>query len=69
VSNFLSNIKKATEKTIKSIAADVTVRDSRLDICNQCEHLLQVTSQCSKCGCFVKAKTWFSGSSCPINKW
>lgn len=69
MSSFLSNIKKATENKIKSIAADVTVRESRLAICNQCEHLLQATSQCGKCGCFVKAKTWLSGSSCPINKW
>jgi hypothetical protein len=76
MSNIIQNIKKATieakrqvESKIKSLAVDVTVRDSRLDICNQCEHLLQITSQCNKCGCFVKAKTWLPGSSCPINKW
>lgn len=75
-STFLQNLKKATieaknkmEDRIKSLAVDTTSRDQRLDICNQCEHLIQLTKQCSKCGCFVEGKTWLASSSCPLKKW
>lgn len=75
-SNFLQNLKKATidaknkmEDKIKSLAVDSTIRDQRLDICNQCEHLISVTRQCSKCGCFVDGKTLLAASKCPLKKW
>ena len=76
MSNFLQNIKKATieaktqvESKIKSLAVDVTTRTARLDICKECEHIIRLTHQCSKCGCFVEAKTWVANSQCPIKKW
>jgi rubrerythrin len=41
----------------------------RLDICVQCEHLEKQYYVCKKCGCFLKGKTMFPSSSCPIGKW
>ena len=41
----------------------------RLDICFKCEHYKPETSQCRKCGCFMKAKTLWPSASCPIDKW
>lgn len=70
--NFLQSLKAAknkVEKKIHSLAVDVTVRNERLDICYQCEHRIQSTNQCSKCGCFLAAKTWLAGASCPLEKW
>lgn len=45
------------------------IKDARLKICNSCEFLFTPTSQCKKCGCFVKIKTSFAIFECPIGKW
>jgi len=41
----------------------------RFDICKACPELLKLTSQCKKCGCFMKAKTQLENATCPIGKW
>lgn len=41
----------------------------RLDICHGCEHLIKITSQCKKCGCFMAMKTKMAKATCPIGKW
>ena len=41
----------------------------RLDICKSCEHFTSLTTQCKKCGCFMKAKTRLPNAACPIEKW
>lgn len=41
----------------------------RLEICRGCEHLIKLTTQCKKCGCFMTAKTKLASASCPIGKW
>jgi hypothetical protein len=43
--------------------------ETRLTICNECEHLRKSVMQCNKCGCFMTAKVRFPSSSCPIGKW
>ena len=40
----------------------------RYDICKKCEYFL-ITTQCSKCLCFMKVKVKISQSKCPIDKW
>lgn len=45
------------------------VRDERFNMCLSCEHLIQATKTCKKCGCFMTAKTWLPHASCPIHKW
>jgi hypothetical protein len=42
--------------------------EERYEICKECPHFL-VTKQCSKCGCFMPAKTTMKYATCPINKW
>ncbi len=46
-----------------------TLQKERMSICMQCPHLIKVTKQCSKCGCFMDAKTKLPNASCPIGKW
>ena len=43
------------------------VKKSRLDLCSGCEFLSG--DRCSKCGCFVSAKTDWASERCPIGKW
>lgn len=48
---------------------DQEVVDARMSICQECEFLIKITSQCSKCGCFMKLKTKLENANCPIGKW
>ncbi|KAB7672664.1 DUF6171 family protein [Bacillus sp. B1-b2] len=48
------------------LAEDV-LKEKRIDICEECEHLNQHT--CSKCGCFVLFRASLNYKSCPIKKW
>lgn len=42
---------------------------ARFDICKSCPELIKFTSQCKKCGCFMKIKTKLEKATCPIGKW
>lgn len=44
------------------------IAQSRYDICKGCPFLL-ATTQCSKCGCFMKAKVKLPDAECPVHKW
>lgn len=54
---------------ISIFRADAEVRENRYNICNGCEHFISLTTTCSKCGCFMKMKTWLKDVKCPIGKW
>lgn len=41
----------------------------RYDICKLCDNLISLTSQCKKCGCFMKMKVKLKEAECPIGKW
>jgi hypothetical protein len=41
----------------------------RFEICKQCPELIKLTTQCKKCGCFMKVKSKLEKASCPIGKW
>lgn len=45
------------------------IAEERYSICLQCPELLQLTSQCKKCGCFMNFKTKLEKASCPLGKW
>ena len=48
---------------------DSEIADARMDVCRSCPELIQATTTCKKCGCFMVAKTKLEGASCPIGKW
>lgn len=50
------------------LASDVEY-EKRISICESCEFYIKSTTNCKKCGCFMKIKTKFEGLSCPIQKW
>ena len=51
-----------------SIASDAVIEE-RIAICESCEFYFKSTTNCKKCGCFMKIKTKFKAMSCPIQKW
>jgi hypothetical protein len=44
------------------------IYNNRMDICNKCEHLIELTKTCKKCGCFMSIKNMLPHAYCPINK-
>lgn len=48
---------------------DNKISEQRLEICKGCPELIQLTSQCKKCGCFMPAKTKLDAAKCPLGKW
>ena len=51
----------------KKVSNEVT--EQRLAICKECPYLLQLSTQCKKCGCFMNAKAKLEAAKCPIGKW
>lgn len=43
--------------------------DARMEICNDCDRLIDLTKQCRECGCFMVLKTKLINASCPLGKW
>ena len=41
----------------------------RYQICEGCEEFRRSTQQCKLCNCFMRIKTRFSFSNCPLGKW
>jgi hypothetical protein len=45
------------------------VSEERMKICRECDKFIPATTQCSECLCFMRGKTLFMDSKCPIGKW
>lgn len=48
------------------------VREERFATCRACPAFIPDSERCSKCGCFMAAKTWIGGNPdalCPLKKW
>lgn len=43
--------------------------ERRFDICKQCPEIIELTSTCKKCGCFMYMKTKLKDATCPLGKW
>lgn len=67
---MLENLKKRISH-LKDAAQPLSEEDRnvRYDICKSCEYFMSMTTQCTKCGCFMKAKTYLPFSECPAGKW
>lgn len=79
----MSFLKKLAERTQQVVSAAVeTAREKyenlkvsdeqheeRYDICKRCPHFISVTTTCTKCGCFMAAKTYLATAECPVGKW
>jgi hypothetical protein len=45
------------------------IKNERMEICRSCPFFIKITTQCSKCGCVMEAKTRLAEASCPVGKW
>ena len=53
----------------EGLLASDEVYNHRMNICGGCEFFLKEDKRCSKCGCFMEAKTKFIKTKCPMDKW
>lgn len=47
---------------------DDSIRENRLSICRSCPKFTP-EERCVECGCFMKVKSAFVTSKCPLGKW
>jgi len=45
------------------------IAEQRIKICEQCEQLDKEHYRCKECGCFMRFKTEWPFSKCPLGKW
>jgi len=72
MSDILNKLKTRLAEVKKEFTielAPVEVSSARLDICLNCEHLIKITRQCSRCFCMVDAKVRLENAECPKGKW
>lgn len=70
--SFAQKLKNRMQEMNMSLAASIaddSLSEQRLAICKECPFYISLTSQCKKCGCFMKAKTKITAAKCPIGKW
>jgi hypothetical protein len=60
---------QAAATALGELSVSQEQRDARYDICKSCEHFVSMTTTCTKCGCFMAAKTHLSSVECPVGKW
>lgn len=65
--NFLGAAADHVKNGLQNV--DPEEQKRRLEICNECPHIVEDKSRCGKCGCFLQTKTKWASSSCPIGKW
>lgn len=53
----------------KTKRSSTDLASQRMEICKSCPELIKLTTQCKKCGCFMRAKTTIEAATCPIGKW
>lgn len=53
----------------KTKKIEATGAKERMDICRACPELIQITTQCKQCGCFMELKTKLEAATCPMGKW
>jgi hypothetical protein len=43
--------------------------NKRLNVCKVCPFFINISKQCSRCGCFMNLKAKMSHATCPIGNW
>lgn len=72
---LVKNLGNSVVNNIKSVMAGNSLnisdeeKEKRLSICKGCEFFSQVDDRCSRCGCYLKVKTYLKAERCPIGKW
>jgi len=68
--SFAASIKDTARRLLEDpTVAPRAVAAERLAICEECDHYLPETGQCSLCLCFMKLKTTMANTRCPLDYW
>lgn len=67
MSTTVQQVKTVVNTAVPTVTEEK--RNQRFDMCKACPEFLELTSQCKKCGCFMKVKTALESAKCPIGKW
>lgn len=65
--NFIKAVSQHVSSGLEQVSEEV--KQERTSICNTCPYLDKENFKCNHCGCYLKYKTAWSTSSCPIGKW
>ena len=63
----LADVRKAIDKLGDDMRVDDNEYNRRLDMCKNCEKLVDGT--CLSCGCYVELRAAAKISDCPVHKW
>jgi hypothetical protein len=63
-----SNITKAAIAG-EGLVASTGLVSERITICKACPWFVSKGQRCSKCGCVVPLKAYFSKEKCPVGRW
>jgi hypothetical protein len=69
VMDMAKNLTVTTVKALSRGKLNKEDRDKRYNECLNCPSFVQHSKRCSECGCFMSAKTWVAGATCPLGKW
>lgn len=53
----------------QGVFVDEPTYERRMSLCHGCEFFIQDDKRCTKCGCFMEAKTRLKKAFCPVHKW
>ena len=65
--NVYETIRRMIEDIPQGDRAVETERERRLNVCKQCERLLE--GMCAACGCYVELRASLTAQSCPYDLW
>lgn len=70
-SGFINSAKDVIGGVMAGEGLKVTeeVYNERMALCMSCEFLEKEHVRCTKCGCFMKVKSAFKKTYCPVGKW
>lgn len=60
---------RTTVQIMRKGKLDQESRDARYSKCLDCPSFIKSSKRCAECGCFMQAKTWVAGATCPLGKW
>jgi len=69
---MVSGLAKNAVQAVQHGKVTQEIRDERYATCQACSSFIEDSKRCSKCGCFMKTKTWIGGDKdvlCPLKKW
>lgn len=67
--DMAAGIMRTTVQVMKKGKLDQATRDARYSKCMDCKSFIKSSKRCAECGCFMQAKTWVAGATCPLGKW